>query len=274
MAVNTHTYFLKHTPSVQSSRHDSEVCWEVLLIGELLALRCTLLFFSLFLYSSSLYLLLTPLLPQPAHLFFLHNPILNYHSSIQWFYVLILLSFRVFACCFLESVHIIHLFTALNHTSFTVLFGLRLYRQIKKKRQTILFVFIKLFIKLKFWYKRGILCVRELSDQSHFISAATSNTDSLYIQPQICSCCHLWVLLSSERGPSSLDSSLWHVKKKFMKTAGEILYALCNRIFCATGTFSMCNKSGKEMQLNNCYKELHYHWLIQYRKQKSYNIEK
>ena len=64
MVVSAHAHILKRAPSVQSSRNDSEVCWEVLLIGEVLAPRCNLLRLSL------LYLHSTPLLPQPAYFSF------------------------------------------------------------------------------------------------------------------------------------------------------------------------------------------------------------
>lgn len=69
MVGSAQTLCEAHQPSVQSSRHDSEVYWEVLVIGEALAMRYNLL-------RLALSFTLPPLnLPPLAHLSFSRTPL-------------------------------------------------------------------------------------------------------------------------------------------------------------------------------------------------------
>lgn len=123
------------------------------------------------------------------------------------------------------------------------------YGEIMKQRsQTILLTFNKLLPKLKLWDKRNIMYLRALRSEKFHISCHIKHWQCLYIQPQICSCCCLWELLSSEKGTSFLtvhSASMWEKSENSRRNIKCIVYC----IYCGGFTFTMCNKSGMVLKL-------------------------
>lgn len=86
----------------------------------------------------------------------------------------------------------------------------------------------------------------QIKDISYQLSHQTL---TVYVLPQISSCCHLWGLLSSERHFYSSG-----LRKRFLRAPGGILSrytyynALCNGTQCTTVTGRMRRKRGKARQ--------------------------
>lgn len=188
MVGSAQTLCEAHQPSVQSSRHDSEVYWEVLAIGEALAMRYSLL-------RLTLSITLPPLnLPPLAHLSFARTPFsiiqfLLHFSSPQPSVFYCLLSLGILShespTCVSSVSHFIHC-TAHAVSQYTVSVDVHWSSRWNEKLR----------------HERNITCLRALRLERFRISCHIKRY--LFVQPRTCLCCHLWELSSSESGPAFL----------------------------------------------------------------------